>query len=277
MDIVRISDGLGNQMFQYAFARKWNIMTGHRVYLDTRFINNEDLFAKGSNPQLKGRIAHREYGLSHFKTVLSEANGDLLSHCEKLYQWLGRHRVENEDFYDVVFQGRIKLPGYYQGYFFDLRYFDDIRQLLQHEFSLKEKIKLPCELRTILNRKDTVSVHIRRGDFLKLNRDISGSGYYEKAFAYIKERIALPYYLIFSDDTEWVKANMEIPGEKFFVSGMGFTDYEELTIMKHCKNNIIANSTFSYWAAYLNANPEKIVVCPKGWRVKTIPKEWEGI
>lgn len=277
MDIVRISDGLGNQMFQYAFARKWNIMTGHRVYLDTRFINNEDLFAKGRNPQLKGKIAHREYGLSHFKTALPEADGEILSHCEKLYQWFGRHQVENEDFYDTVFQGKLRLPAYYQGYFFDLRYFDDIRQLLQHEFSLKEKIKLPCELRTILNREDTVSVHIRRGDFLKLDRDISGSGYYERAFAYMKERIDSPYYLIFSDDTEWVKANMDIPGEKLFVSGMGFADYEELTIMKHCRHNIIANSTFSYWAAYLNANEGKTVVCPKGWRTKTIPKDWNCI
>lgn len=274
MDIVRISDGLGNQMFQYAFARKWNIMTGHRVYLDTRFMNNEDLFAKGRNPQLKGKLAQREYGLSHFKTVLPEANGEVLSRLENLYQWFGRYQAEDEKFYDTVFQKKGCLPAYYQGYFFDLRYYDDIRGVLQHEFSLKERIKQPCELRKILKRENTVSVHIRRGDFLKLNRDISGSGYYERAFAYTKEKIASPYYLIFSDDMEWVKANMDIPGEKLFVSGMGFADYEELTIMKHCKHNIIANSTFSYWAAYLNANEGKTVVCPKRWRKSTIPEEW---
>lgn len=277
MDVVRISDGLGNQMFQYAFARKWNIMTRHRVYLDTRFINNEDLFAKGRNPQLKGKIAHREYGLSNFKTVLPAADGDALSCCEKLYQWFGQYKVEDEDFYDAVFRGRIKFPAYYRGYFFDLRYFDDIRPLLQHEFSLRKKTKLPCDLREILVWENTVSVHIRRGDFLKLNRDISNSGYYERAFAYMGEKTASPFYLIFSDDMEWVKANVEIPGEKHFVSDMGFADYEELTIMKHCKNNIIANSTFSYWAAYLNANKNKIVVCPKGWRTRTIPTEWVGV
>lgn len=277
MDIVRITDGLGNQMFQYAFARKWNIMTGHSVYLDTRFINNEDLFAKGRYPQLKGKLAHREYGLPHFKTALPAAKGDILSRCENLYKWLGRYKIEDENFYAAVFQNRVKLPSYYQGYFFDLRYYDDIRKILQHEFSLKEKMKLPKELHKTLITENTVSVHIRRGDFLKLNRDISSSGYYERAFAFMKDRIAQPVYLIFSDDTEWVKNNMNIPGEKLFVSGMGFEDYEELTIMKHCKNNIIANSTFSYWAAYLNANPEKTVVCPKQWRTKTIPKEWISI
>lgn len=277
MDIVRISDGLGNQMFQYAFARKWNIMTGHRVYLDTRFINNEDLFARGRNPQLRGKLADRKYGLSEFKTALPTAKEEVLSRCEKLYQWFGRHKSEDEDFYEAVFQNKEKLPAYYQGYFFDLRYYDDIRTVLQHEFSLKEKMKLPRELREILAGENTVSVHIRRGDFLKLNRDISGSGYYERAFACMEERVPSPFYMVFSDDVDWVKANLEFPGEKLFVSGMGFADYEELTIMKHCKNNIIANSTFSYWAAYLNANPEKIVVCPKGWRIRTIPDEWAGV
>ncbi len=277
MDVVRISDGLGNQMFQYAFARKWNIVTGHRVYLDTRFINNEDLYAKGRNPQFKGKLAHREYGLSRFKTVLPIAKGDVLSRFENVYEWFGRYKAEDENFYDAVFQNRIKLPAYYQGYFFDLRYYDDIRTILKHEFTLREKLKLPCELRNILNRENTVSVHIRRGDFLNLNRDISNSGYYERAFAYIGERLISPFYLIFSDDTEWAKDNMDIPGEKLFISEMGFADYEELTIMKHCKNNIIANSTFSYWAAYLNSNTDKIVICPKRWRISTIPREWTSM
>lgn len=274
MDIVRISDGLGNQMFQYAFARKWNMLTGHRVYLDTRFINNEDLFARGRNPQFKDKLAHRKYGLSHFKIALPEAEGEMLSHCENLYKWFGRYKVEDENFYDAVFQNKVRLPAYYQGYFFDLRYYDDIRAILRREFSLKEKVRLPDQFQKILAEDNTVSVHIRRGDFLKLNRDISRSGYYERAFAYMEEKVASPFYLIFSDDTEWVKDNVGIPGNRIFVSEMGFADYEELTVMKHCKNNVIANSTFSYWAAYLNANPNKTVVCPKRWRTGTIPQEW---
>lgn len=274
MDVVRISDGLGNQMFQYAFARKWSIRTGHRVYLDTRYINNEDLFAGGSVPQFKGRLGHRKYGLSHFKTVLPEADWEILSRCENLYKYLGRYREEDENFYEMIFQGKGKFPSYYRGYFFDQRYYDDIRTLLRHEFSPREKIRMPYGLKTILGRENTVSVHIRRGDFLQLNRDISDSGYYERAFSYMGERLVSPVYLVFSDDVEWVRDNMDIPGEKHFISGMGFEDYEELTIMKHCKNNIIANSTFSYWAAYLNADPEQIVVCPGGWRTKIIPGNW---
>lgn len=274
MNVVRISDGLGNQMFQYAFARKLQLVSGQKVYLDTRFINQEDLFAKGRNVQLKGRIAGREYGLGHFRIRLPEADGDVLSRCENLYKYFGRYQVEEGDFYESVWRKKVWLPAYYQGYFFDQRYYGGIRALLQQEFCLKEKTRLPGGIRNILKRENTVSVHIRRGDFVKLGRDISGSGYYGRAIACMEERTKRPFYLIFSDDTEWVKAHMEIPGEKVYVSEMGFADYEELAIMKHCKNNIIANSTFSYWAAYLNGNPEKTVVCPKGWRPKTIPGEW---
>lgn len=293
MNIVKISDGLGNQMFQYAFARKISILTGCKVYLDTRFINNEDLYKQGKNTQLKGKLAHREYGLQHFRIALPTADNKMLSHWKYLQdpremqrivhelakqgRWIWQYQNENENFSGIPSADRLRFATYYQGYFFDLKYYDDIRTILQHEFTLREKLKLPKDLHKILGAENTVSVHIRRGDFLKLNRDISGSEYYERAFEYVGERIASPFYLIFSDDTEWVKDNMEIPGEKLFVSEMGFTDYEELAIMKHCKNNIIANSTFSYWAAYLNANPEKIVVCPKRWRTKTIPEKWISI
>lgn len=74
-----------------------------------------------------------------------------------------------------------------------------------------------------------------------------------------------------------MKQNINIHYENILVSDMGFKDYEEFTIMKHCRNNIIANSTFSYWAAYLNSNFNKLVICPKNWRSATIPNEWVRI
>jgi hypothetical protein len=110
-----------------------------------------------------------------------------------------------------------------------------------------------------------------------LNRDISHKDYYPKAITFIKDKIDNPTFLVFSDDVEWVKKNMEIGERVIYVSDMGFKDYEELAIMKHCRHNIIANSTFSYWAAYLNANPDKIVICPKRWKSEIIPSEWRKI
>lgn len=270
MNIVRISDGLGNQMFQYAFARKLHKMTGRKVYLDTRFINNEDIYKQGKNSHMKGKLAHREYGLQHFRIKLPTMDESLIS-C-----WCGclRRQNEAENFKGELSKMQLMIPAYYQGYFFDLKYYDDMKTVLQHEFSLKEKIRLPDRLQETLSSRNTVSIHIRRGDFLKMNRDISGSGYYEKAVQVMQNKVENPVYLLFSDDMEWVKENLRIPGEKLYVSGMGWKDYEELTIMKHCRHHIIANSTFSYWAAYLNADRDKVVIYPQRWRTKTIPKGW---
>ncbi len=293
MDIVRVSDGLGNQMFQYAFARKISIITGHKVYLDTRFINNEDLIDQGKSAYFKKKMSHREYGLSHFNIKLPEADEKVLfpwkyiCHRGKIYQiveslashdmWFWKYKWEDYNFDGMISEFGMIFPTYYQGYFFDLKYFDDIRTVLQREFSLRDKIKLSHELREILNKRNTVSIHIRRGDFLKLSRDISESGYYQNAISIMESKIVNPFYLIFSDDIAWARRNVVLHGEKIYVSEMGFKDYEEMAIMKHCRHNIIANSTFSFWAAYLNQNEDKTVICPKRWRSSIIPKCWETV
>lgn len=293
MDVVRISDGLGNQMFQYAFARKISMNTEHQVYLDTRFINNEDFARQGKDTHFKKKMPHREYGLSHFNIKLPEANEKVLlpwcylQRTGKRYQmvkylashdmWFWQYRQEAYNFDGTVPKVGVRFPTYYQGYFFDLKYFDDIRTVLQREFSLRDKITLSYGLREIINQRNTVSIHIRRGDFLRLNRDISESGYYQRAVSIMESKILNPVYLVFSDDMAWVRENIDLRGEKIYISEMGFKDYEEMSIMKHCRNHIIANSTFSFWAAYLNQNEDKTVICPKRWRSSIIPKCWETV
>ena len=290
MDVVRISDGLGNQMFQYAFARKISILTGKMVYLDTRFINNEDEQQMENNFYFRKKMGYRQYGLDHFRIILQSADEKLLSHWSYLQRsdskqkamydfsiinrLIWQYKNEELNFNGEILRSGIKFPMYYQGYFFDLKYFDDIKSVLQREFSLKKKMKLSRMLQEIIKNRNTVSLHVRRGDFLRLNRDISNSEYYAKAIRLIENEVEDPIYMIFSDDIGWVEKNMDIPREKVYVSNMCFADYEELTIMKYCKNNIIANSTFSYWAAYLNSNADKIVICPKRWKTAIIPSDW---
>lgn len=289
MNIVKISDGLGNQMFQYAFARKLQIDTGKRVYLDYRFINNEDLVMRWEGKYQRKKNGYRKYRLEKFKIRLDKADDNMLKHWEyltvggtmqsqiyamaKLGVWPWRYCDE-----ETAEINRSKFfSTYYKGYFFHLKYYSDIRSILQKEFVLKEKIRIPISLAKVLQEVNTVSVHIRRGDFVKLNRDISEKDYYPKALECMNNKIHLPIYLVFSDDIEWVKNNIEFAGNPIYVSEMGFQDYEELMIMKHCKHNIIANSTFSYWAAYLNSNPNKIVICPKHWKTDIIPQDWISI
>lgn len=286
MNIVKISDGLGNQMFQYAFARNMYIETGKPVYLDTRFINNEDMIARKEDNYKWSKNGYRNYGLNRFRIKLPCADNNVL----KFWKYLTSTGIAQHEIYKMAQNGlwpwkycdeefseidiRSNLPTYYKGYFFDLKYFDNIKATLQKEFVLKEKIHLPRELRNIIYNHETISLHVRRGDYIKLRWDISEREYYPKAVKFISQRVTSPVWLVFSDDIEWVKRHIKIDGKVIYISDMGFQDYEELMIMKHCKHNVIANSTFSYWAAYLNQNPDKIVVCPHNWMPKAIPCDW---
>lgn len=279
--VVKITDGLGNQIFQYAFARKLQIMVGGDVYLDTRFINNEDRIARGETSRFLENNDHRKYGLNNFKITLPVADETILSkwgEYQKNKKW--HYRDENEFRANSFLESLHWLfPTYFQGYFFDLKYYQDIRSLLQKEFHLKRPVLLPQKLADILRFRNTVSMHIRRGDFVKLKYSICDDRYYLKAMGGIKnKKVKDPIYLVFSDDIEWVKRNIVIDAERIYISEMGFSDYEEFTIMKHCRHHIIANSTFSYWAAYLNPYSEKTVFYPENWsKTEIIPTDWIGI
>lgn len=294
-DIVKITDGLGNQMFQYAFALQLQRASGRKVYLDIRFINHEDKIAREGKSWFYQNCDRRKYGLEHFKITLPKANTNILkkwqfvnqeNNKEKLvydlvqndlwfWQWKDEDQIGVENTLSLL-KNHIR-PTYFQGYFFDLRYYDEVRPLLQKEFCLKKPIYLSMRLKKILEGTNSVGIHIRRGDFTRVSRDISQKNYYPKAIKVMNEYVEDPTYFVFSDDINWVKNNLEIKGRKIYISEMGFSDYEEFTIMKHCSNHIIANSTFSYWAAYLNRNLRKIVVCPKRWKTGIIPKDWISV
>lgn len=279
--VVKITDGLGNQMFQYAFARRLQMMKGVEVYLDTRFINNEDRIARGETNFFLQNNDHREYKLNHFRINIPVADETILSRWREDRRNSVWHYRNEEEFWTKVYLERLrwKFPTYFQGYFFDLKYYRDIRAVLQRDFRLKQPTRLPRRLIEVLRFRNTVSMHIRRGDFMKLNCSICDDRYYLKAMRGIKNRkIEDPIYLVFSDDIKWVKKNIEIDAEKIYVSEMGFPDYVEFSIMKHCRHHIIANSTFSYWAAYLNHYSEKIVIYPENWaKTEIIPTDWIGI
>jgi hypothetical protein len=287
MYIVKITDGLGNQMFQYAFARSLQIHSGKPVYLDNRYINHEDGIIQNEDVKRNKLNSIREYKLDKFKITLPIAETGMLKHWdylwnEKILKWdkynlltnrgLWCWRFVNEQYTQVNI--RPFLPTYYKGYFWKLKYYNDIKSILQREFTLREKIKLPNMIRNIISNENTVSIHVRRGDYLRVGWDISQKSYYPRAVSVIEQKVDRPVFLVFSDDIDWVENNLKIDGNVIFVSTLGFKDYEEIMIMKHCKHNIIANSTYSYWGAYLNSNPHKIVVCPRFWGAEIIPDEW---
>lgn len=286
MIVVKITDGLGNQMFQYAYARALQNRVFQKVYLDISDINN----LRNEQARKRGWVRlcdKREYQLDHFWISLPEIDVEKLPNynnafCEesKFFQYCRELRLLPTVYLKEIDCGEEGLrfthyQNYYvEGNFFNKCHFEGIEKILRQEFRLKNELHIPDDIDQILKNRNTVSLHIRRGDFLRVGRNISEGDYYIKAIDYMKSHVEDPYLLLFSDDMGWVKEHMEFDIDNLLISEYGFSDYEELTLMSMCKHNITANSTFSYWGAWLNTNGEKIVTVPRGWRLKIIPDSW---
>ena len=131
----------------------------------------------------------------------------------------------------------------------------------------------------------SISLHIRRGDYLTPENAethcLCSPSYYQNAIQYIVQRVENPHFFIFSDDITWVFDNFKMPYPYTIVNvNDSYTGYYDLELMRNCKHNIIANSTFSWWGAWLNENPNKIVIAPQRWfmnqeeEIDIIPSSW---
>jgi hypothetical protein len=171
---------------------------------------------------------------------------------------------------------------YLSGYFQSEKYFKNIQSKIKDDFSFPDLNLIEVN---DIERFNSVSVHIRRGDYLENSNTYETHGicslnYYYKALEIIKSKVKNPVFYIFTDDIEWVKVHFNL--EEFqFISGKGYCDFEELGIMSKCRHNIIANSSFSWWAAWLNRYQKKIVIAPEYWFKKIeyfnndiVPNNW---
>lgn len=284
MIIVRIWEGLGNQMFQYAYARALQAK-GMEVRIDMGKAYDE-IFDKYRNH------IQRTTAIQNFNLRVKPIDVYKYGRYSYLYQdtpvrkmlyTLGKNSMWFYNFYEEEEQKysrkaeEIKGNYYIKGWFQSERYFKDIRNILLKEFTPKKKIIISEKIREALNSPQSVSVHIRRGDYVKINNTVS-LFYYQKAIQCIRQFYQNPIFLVFSDDLDWVKSNIPMEGEFIYVNeDRKMQDYEELLVMSKCKSNIIANSTFSWWAAWLNQNKEKCVIAPKVWfqgQEGIVPEEW---
>lgn len=268
-----IMGGLGNQMFQYAYGRRLSQL-GYKVLLDTH-----SWYTVVFNG-LKGE-RYRPYVLNNFNITLPEVpiskkKLELLVkiHSKKGVIFKGVRfliRVINKIFTkrynyisctDGCYKHLYDYKGkcYVKGYFGRHRYFEGVDKEIKLEYTLKRPLNVSV-------KDNSVSIHIRRGDYLKEpNLYPLEKEYYDKAISIMEEKLKSPVYYIFSNDAKWAKDAFP-PSKRFIhvVDNYELEDYEELVLMSMCSNNIIANSTFSWWAAYLNKNENKIVISPKKW------------
>lgn len=287
--VVRIWEGLGNQLFQYAYARSLAEIEKYRVYLECRRIYRKSLPREDFSVERKCElqrfnISLKAINLEHMDqwNFLSQENID-----QKVKFWLASHKIGKyhfvTDYSDKQdhFQFQPSLYSfdastYVMGHFLNKNYFEDIRPILLRELRLKVPPRISCKLKDLLMNENTISVHIRRTDFIKRGYCISTDQYYKDAIEYIRAHVEKPKFLFFTDDINWVRKRFgkENNSDYFFISDGTLKDYEELAIMYQCRHNIMANSTFSFWGAWLNDNPEKIVVAPKSYAPTFISSEW---
>lgn len=283
MIIVRFLGGLGNQLFQYAFYKQLELNYPHEVIKAdiTEFKNYalhngfelEQVFDLTLNKACQKEINKVKSGRSFFAKVK-----------RKLIGYKRTHIFENKFNYSLVGKGNLYLDGYWQHPQFWKSNNVDLTKYLHFNDALSTKSK---EILAQINLENAVGIHIRRGDYLLPKNTIifanCSLNYYQRAVSYFEGKYPDVSFYVFSDDIPWVKDNLKINSPVEFVNhNAGNRSFEDLFLMSNCRHNIIANSSFSWWGAYLNNNPDKEVIYPDFWWKDPnrkndifIPKTWK--
>lgn len=277
MKIVKFLGGLGNQMFQYALYKS----------LQKKFNVKADLQGYRDYP------LHNGFEIAHIFNIKLDAISSFRSNLYANKKWKYRklrrilnlknvYKEESNLFSFDPFVIDDPKTAYYWGYWQNLKYFIDIAPEIRHDFQFKNELTGRNQVvLTEVIKNNSVSLHVRRGDYLKdpLLGGLCGPDYYQKAIDYINDHIYQPEFFVFSDDIPWCTENLKLTNSTFISWNKGNSSYIDMQLMSNCKHNIIANSSFSWWAAWLNTNPDKIVIAPKKWvnREKTtmsFPDNW---
>lgn len=255
--------GLGNNMFQYATGLAYALEHDKKLYTHGDISKLENAFELKIN-----KVEHEEVPV--FKN-LEDRNED----------FIGDIFIENKEHTTLDHDKYIYLWGLFQSEKHFKKYRKEILRTFRFKNNMSNQNK---KLAKLIQNSNSISLHVRRGDYLASSSDqhILSPHYYKVAINYIAERVKNPHFYIFSDDIEWAKENIKLSHPHTFVEhNKKDFSYNDMRLMSLCKHNIIANSTFSWWGAWLNENPDKIVISPDIWLKSDpdfindiVPKEW---
>lgn len=272
MIVVNLRGGLGNQMFQYALGRQLSLVNQTELLLDCTFLTTT------------GSHIKRDYELDIFPIKARIATAEELKPYQRLQynRWIGAvqrrlpslftHCIIHEKTYAfdpeiITTPDHSWLSGFWQ----TENYFLQIEDMIRSDFEFKPPLSgLNQTLAEKISSCESVSIHIRRGDYIQPEtlafHGICSPEYYHKAVDVIAKRAAIEELFIFSDDPEWTKEHLKFNFPSTYIShNTGKNSFEDMRLMSFCKHNIIANSSFSWWGAWLNANQHKTVIAPKTW------------
>jgi len=281
MIVTRLMGGLGNQMFQYAAGRRLALHRQTELKLDLSWLENEG----------KKATAVRTYELDCFNIAQIFADPKDLSNRKGLLRSRKsdgeKISVFNEDGF-AFDKNVLNLPDntLLSGYWQSEKYFKDIADTIRSDFTFMSPPKgKSLEIAERINNSTSISLHVRRGDYAtnketNVYHGLAPIEYYNAAVAKIMTTVQNPHFYVFSDDPEWTKEHIKLRSPATYVDHNS-KGAEDMRLMSMCQHHIIANSSFSWWAAWLNPSTDKIVIAPKQWfNLKTldtsdlIPASW---
>lgn len=275
LNFVSITGGLGNQMFQYAF-----FLSSKYVFF-SRDCNN--IFVSDYNYH-NGFELNKIFNIRNniflnfkFRFIKKYFNSCIYVKTEK----------QDESFEQIIEKNNksvVWFIGYWQSEKYFIKIEDKIRSTFKFNFQkVSNKNK---NLILEIEKNNAISIHIRRGDYESdpASKSILGGicnlDYYKRAINYFNENTENPVFYIFSDDIEWVKMNFSFLNSRIIIDWNKKEDnWQDMMLMSKCNHNIIANSSFSWWGAWLNNNPDKIIIAPKKWfntfdSTDIVPSNW---
>ncbi len=275
MIITKLKGGLGNQMFQYAYGRYLSLKYNDNLLLDLTEFDTRPNDADYS---------YREFSLNAYKLNCQAASEQEISRFRlfprnkrELLMGILYRKIFN---YHIIIERKAQLLSgnekniYLNGYWQSEDYFREIRDVLLSDFALKEPLQNTASVwySKIKAKKQSVALHIRRGDYVtnKNAFDLLGAcslEYYYSAVRLMQKGNADANFFVFSDDVLWVNENFKIDAPFEVVTTN--EPATEIYLMSICQHNIIANSSFSWWGAWLNSHENKVVICPKNWYKQT--------
>jgi hypothetical protein len=284
MIVVYLKGGMGNQMFQYASAR--GIKEGEIFLFLKHFKNKMDTDS----------FTYRPYELGVFKNLKILNNSKVTSlilyplisfiiFIRKIkYKFFYKESKKEDQIIKVpIFNFQIML-----GYFIGEKYFKHLKKELSAEFSFPE-LEKDLMAQKIIETEAPICIHVRRGDFLKEKiskvHQVLSAEYYKNAIKIINDKVSSPEYFVFSDDPEYCEKLFSVEQGKFNIvkNNKGDESWKDMYLMSLCKHHIIANSSFSWWGAWLSKNENQIVIAPENWlhgerntsfSEKMVPESW---
>lgn len=293
MIIVRLIGGLGNQLFQYAAARRLAHVLDAELKLDISCFEYWKFHPyRLDRFHIPQNLSSPEETARFNSITIPSRLGKILFRLKQivtLRDWtiLYENEVGPVDPRVLNAKGNVYLGGYWQSE----KYFADIADIIRREFTLKpepdaENQRLAAQIQSC----ESVSLHVRRGGNVTDPDSVRvvgtcDLGYYHRCIAEVCRRVKDPQFFVFSDDPEWAREHLEIGCPAKFVTHNGpERDYEDFRLMGLCRHHIIANSSFSWWAAWLSPSPDKVVLAPEKWfadpRIDTrdiVPETWTRV